>query len=140
MRPLRKSRRTPRGFAERFARAVDNPASAGITSDAAVNDAQQIVAALAPGVYPREAWRMGLKARLLADYGRPPLAPGSDSAGSRDGGEPASYVAEAVRGDLGRVRLADLEPISAERAQSVTDQIASRFLGAPIKRSSQDDQ
>jgi hypothetical protein len=106
---------------ERLARALDAPQQT-ITTDTDINDALAAAQALAPSLYPREAWRSALKDRMLREATSPPIA--EDGAGTRDGIVERTHSVEVVDPTLGRLTLADVESISEQRAQEVARNVA----------------
>lgn len=120
--------RRPSPDAKRFARALDSVVG-GPSTDPEVDRLVEATQALAPAAYPREAWRSTVKERMLRESARQLAgedAPAAEAAAvaldHHAGG--AVNVVEVADPSLGRLVLADVEGIDAERAQQIARALA----------------
>lgn len=121
--------RRPSPDAERFARALDSVVG-GPSTDPDVDRLVEATQALAPAAYPRETWRSTVKERMLRESARQLAGEGEAPAVEAAGGTldhqagSAVNVVEVADPTLGRLVLADVEGIDAERAQQIARALA----------------
>lgn len=113
-------RRTPKPSVEQTATAVDDMTTGAHPTTLSF---QAAASAIGPAVFPTERWRKDTKEAMLREFRRP-IGEGRADAGSQDGLATTSDNVVSVETTVGTVILADMEPISEERAAEAVELVA----------------